>query len=84
MKVGVFGIFDRMSQKNNKALKLAPLSNVSSARSGKNGCGEISIAVPNEIIVNLLNKEDYYVGGLIICERAEFEKEKALVESEET
>ena len=84
MKVGVFGIFDRMLQKNNKALKLAPLSNVSSARSGKNGYGEISIAVPNEIIVNLLNKEDYYVGGLIICERADFEKEKALVESEET
>ena len=83
MKVGTLGIFERMSQKNNKALKVAPLSNVASGRSGKNGWGEISVAVPNEIIVNFLSKEEYYVGGLIICERAEFEKEKALVESEE-
>ena len=84
MKVGTLGIFERMSQKNNKALKLAPLSNVSSARSGKNGWGEISDAVPNEIIVNFLSKEEYYVRCLMICERTKIKKEKALVESEET
>lgn len=82
MKIGTLGIFERMSQKNNNALKLSPLSNVKSAQSGKDGWGEISIAVPNEIIINFLSKEDYYVGGLLICERSEFENEKTLAESE--
>lgn len=36
-KIGTLGIFERMSQKNNKELKVSPLSNVKSACSGKNG-----------------------------------------------
>ena len=82
MKVGTLGIFERMSQKNNKALKVAPLSNVKSAQSGSKGWGEIRIALPNDLITNFLINPDYYVGGLIICEKSEFEKEKLLVESE--
>lgn len=81
-KIGTFGIFERMSQKNNKELKVSPLSNVKSACSGKNGWGSVTIAVPNEVITNLLINPDFYVGGLIICDRKEFEKEKSLLESE--
>lgn len=83
MKIGTLGIFERMSQKNNKELKVSPLSNVKSACSGNDGWGSITIAMPNEVITNLLINPDFYVGGLLICNKEEFEKEKALVESEE-
>lgn len=81
-RVGTFGIFERMSQKNNKNLKLSPLSNLKSACSGKDGWGSVTIAMPNEVITNLLINPDFYVGGLLICDRKEFEIEKALSESE--
>lgn len=81
-KIGTFGIFERMSQKSNKELKVSPLSNVKSACSGKNGWGSVTIAVPNEVITNLLINPDFYVGELIICDRKEFKKEKSLLESE--
>lgn len=82
MKIGTLGVFERMSQKNNKALKVSPLSNIRSAQSGKNGWGEIRIALPNELIANLLINPEYYIGGLIICDKSEYEKEKSLAESE--
>lgn len=83
MKIGTLGIFERMSQKNNKALKVSPLSNVKFAQSSKEGWGEIRIALPNEMITNFLINPEYYVGGLLICEKSEYEKEKLLAESEE-
>lgn len=82
MKIGTLGVFERMSQKNNKALKVSPLSNIRSAQSGKNGWGEIRIALPNELLANLLINPEYYIGGLIICDKSEYEKEKSLAESE--
>lgn len=83
-KVGTLGIMERMSKRGNKELKLSPLSNMQSARSGKDGWGSVTIAIPNEIITNLLTNPDFYVGGFLICARSEFEKEKTLVESEES
>lgn len=74
--MGTLGIFEKMSNDNNKDLKVSPLSNVKRACGGKNGWGEITIAMPNEIITNLLINPDYYVGGLIIASRSEFEKYK--------
>jgi hypothetical protein len=82
-KIGTFGIFERMSQKSNKELKVAPLSNVKSACSGKNGWGSVTIAIPDKVITNFLMNPDFYVGGFVICDRKEFEKEKSLLESEE-
>lgn len=81
-KIGVLGIFERMVQKNNKELMLSPLSNIKSACSGKNGGGSVTIAMPNEVITNFLINPGFYVGGFIICDRKEFEKEKSLLESE--
>lgn len=76
-------VLSRMSKNGNKALKLSPLSNIKSARSGKEGWGEVTIALPNELISKLTIKPDYYIGGLILCERSEFKKEKELMESED-
>ena len=78
MSIGTLGIMGRMSQKNNKDLKLSPLSNIISARSGKDGWGNVTIAMPNEIVVGLLTKPDSYIGGLLVCSKEEFEKEKKL------
>lgn len=82
MSIGTLEIMERMSQKNNKDLKISPLSNIISAHSGKDGWGSVTIAMPNEIVTGLLTKSDSYIGGLLICSREEFEKEKKLAESE--
>lgn len=82
MNIGTLGIMERMSQKNNKDLKISPLSNIISARSGKDGWGNVTIAMPNEIVVGLLTKPDSYIGGLLICSKEEFEREKKVAESE--
>ena len=82
MSIGTLGIMERMSQNNNKDLKVSPLSNIMSARSGKDGWGSVTIAMPNEIVTGLLTKPDSYIGGLLICSKEEFEKEKKVAESE--
>ena len=82
MSIGTLGVMERMSQKNNKDLKVSPLSNIMSARSGKDGWGSVTIAMPNEIVVGLLTNPNRYLGGLLICSKEEFEKEKTLAESE--
>ena len=82
MSIGTLGIMERMSQKNNKDLKVSPLSNIMSARSGKDGWGSVTIAMPNEIVVGLLTNPNRYLGGLLICSKEEFEKEKTLAKSE--
>ena len=71
-----------MSQKDNKDLKVSTLSNIISANSGKDGWGNVTIAMPNEIVTGLLTKPDSYIGGLLICSKEEFEKEKKVAESE--
>ncbi len=79
MNIGTLGVMERMSQKNNKDLKVSPLSNIKSAHSGRDGWGSVTIAMPNEIVVGLLTNPDSYIGGLLICSKEEFEKEKKLV-----
>ena len=82
MNIGTLGIMERMSQNDNKDLKVSPLSNIISANSGKDGWGNVTIAMPNEIVTGLLTKPDSYIGGLLICSKEEFEKEKKVAESE--
>ena len=82
MKIDTLEVMSRMSKKNNKDLKLAPLSNVKSMQSGKDGWGEVRIAIPNDLIVDYSINPDSYIGGLLLCKRAEYEKEKELLTSE--
>lgn len=74
--MGTFNIFEKMSKDNNDELKLSPLSNMKSAKSGKNGWGSVEIAVPNDMVQHLLTDTNYYVGGLLLAKREEFEKYK--------
>ena len=83
MSIGALGIMERMSQKDNKDLKVSPLSNIKSAHSGRDGWGSVTIAIPNEIVTGLLANPDSYIGGLLICSKEEFEKEKKVAEREE-
>ena len=82
MAIGILGIMERMSQKNNKDLMLSPPTNIESVRIGKDGWGKLTIAIPNEIVTGLLVAPNGYIGGFLICSREEFEKEKKLAESE--
>ena len=36
----------------------------------------MTVAMPNDVITNFLINPDYYIGGLVICKRNEFEKYK--------
>ncbi len=74
--MGTLGVFERMSNDNNKELKVSPISNVKRASTGKNGWGEMVIAMPNDIITSFLVDSDKYIGGLLICRKEEFEKYK--------
>ncbi|MDU6263778.1 MAG: hypothetical protein E6600_04680 [Anaerocolumna aminovalerica] len=82
MKIDTLEVMSRMSKKNNKELKLSPLSNIKSMQSGKNGWGEARIALPNDLIIDYLINPDHYIGGLLICKKDEFQKEKELLISE--
>lgn len=82
MKIDTLEVMSRMSKKNNKELKLAPLSNIKSMQSGKDGWGEVRIAIPNELIAEYSINPDMYLGGLLLCKRSEYEKEKELFISE--
>jgi hypothetical protein len=80
--IGTLGIMSRMSDDNNQELKCVPLQNMKSAHSGKDGWGEITLAIPNEVVQHLLIDPDYYVGGLLFVSREEFDKYKKGVNAE--
>lgn len=54
------------------------VSSILDAHSGRDGWGSVTIAIPNEIVTGLLTNLDGYIGGLLICSKEEFEKEKKL------
>lgn len=72
--MGTLGIMEKMSNDNNKELKVSPLSNIIRGNTGKNGWGEMVIAMPNDIITDFTINPQNYIGGLIICKKEEFEK----------
>jgi len=67
-----FEIMSIMSQKN-MDIKLAPSDNFKRANTGKNGFGEVVMAVDNQTILNI----DKYIFGLYFINREEFNKLKA-------
>ena len=66
-----------MVDKNNKNVLLAPLSNIKSITEGKHGCGFVEIAIPNDVAHKLSVDTNKFIGGLLLVDRAEFEKEMA-------
>jgi hypothetical protein len=82
-KVNNLDVLAKMSKDNNKELKFAPINtNLKRAQSGKDGWGEVTIAMPNDIICDLLVNPEYYVGGFLIAKREEFNKYKKQMEEE--
>ena len=65
-------VLAKMSKDGNNKLKMSPLSNIISAQSGKDGWGKLTIAIPNVMIPHFILQDDFYVGGLILAEREEF------------
>lgn len=79
MKVNSFAVFQRMGEENNRAMRLAPLGNILNMKAVKAGT-QVTIGVEGNIISGLMNGE--YVGGLILCDKAEFERVKQRMEEE--
>lgn len=70
-------ILSVLSERNSPDIKMAPLSNITSAVSGKDGIGTVSIAVPNEVVKELLVNSSSFVGGLLLCDRSAYESCKS-------
>ncbi len=66
-----------MSDANGK-IQLAPLRNISNMRATKRG-SVITINVPGNVLTGLLNGD--FVGGLILCDKAEFLRVSAEMEA---
>lgn len=65
-------VLAKLSDENNKTLKLSPLSNIKSAKKISNGMGLVEIGVDEETIMKILAGE--LVGGFIIADRSEFNR----------
>lgn len=79
-KINSFDVFKRMGDTNNRAMQLAPLGNIIKATKVKAGT-EITIGVGGNLITGIMNGD--YIGGLIMCDKAEFDKVKAGMEEEQ-
>ena len=79
-KVNSFDVFKRMGEQNNTAMQLAPLGNITNMKKVKAGT-DVTIGVGGDIIFGIMNGD--YVGGLILCGKAEFEKVKREMEDEQ-
>jgi hypothetical protein len=76
-------VLAKMSEDGNPEIQLSPLQNMKRAQSGKDGWGEVTIAIPNEVVQNLLTDSGYYVGGFLIAKREEFDKYREKIKEEE-
>ena len=72
--MGAIEIFKKMSDDNNCDLKVSPLSNVKGVKQGKDGWGELTIAIPNESVTDFVLGS--YIGGLLFVHKIEFDKYK--------
>lgn len=63
---------DKMARDNKKIYLISISTNFKRATTGKNGWGEVVLAVPNETIMSL----DSYVGGLYLADQYEFAEYK--------
>ena len=79
VSVGNFSIFMRMIERDDKALKLAPLSNIIGAQASKRGT-VVTIGVEGNVVTQICRDE--FVGGLLLCDRKRFEEIKAEMENE--
>jgi hypothetical protein len=61
----------------NRKIQIAPLGNILRMRKTKRGT-EVTIGVSGDIIMELMAGD--YVGGLILCDKAEFEETAQAIE----
>jgi hypothetical protein len=71
--VGAFDVFKRMVDVDDKALELAPLNNIIHLKAVNAGT-QVTIGVGRNILNDILDGR--LVGGLILCNKEQFEKVK--------
>ena len=77
--VNSFDVMKEMSRRNGK-IQLAPLSNIEHAAYSKKVKGtRITIGIAGNVVTGILTGD--YVGGLILCDKDEFNRIKAEMEA---
>lgn len=71
-KLKPFETFQRMMDKDNSKLRMAPLTNIIRMQTTKRG-GEIVIGVPESVINDFFAKKSF-AGGLLLADQAEYNK----------
>ena len=72
--IGALDVFARMVERDDKAFKVAPMSEIIGARKVRAGT-QVTIGVGDDICLQIA--EGSLVGGFIFCDRKRFEEVKA-------
>ena len=78
-KINSFDVFSRMVERDDKAITMAPLGNVTELKKVKGGTN-VTIGVAGDAVGPIYNGK--YIGGLILCEKKRFDEVKAEMEHE--
>lgn len=78
-KISAFAVLSEMADRNLSGVMAFPLNtNLKYAHTGRDGWGEITVAVPNHVIANI-NK---YVGSLYFADRGQYGEIESELESQ--
>jgi len=80
MRINPFNVFSRMVERDDKALTMAALGNITELRKVKAGTN-VTIGVAGDVVGAIYNGK--YVGGLILCDKKRFDVVKAELEREQ-
>jgi hypothetical protein len=76
-KANSFDVFKIMCASDNKKLQLSPLGNILGAKKVKAGT-QVTIGVSGNVVTGITFGQ--YVGGLILCDKDEFERIAKMLE----
>ena len=77
----VMHVFAHMVDTDDKEFRLAPISNIMSARKTKHGT-QITMGIGDDIVGKIMNDE--LVGGFIFCDRKHFREVQEKLETPDT
>lgn len=78
-KISAFDVLSVMADRNLDVMALPLSTNFKRANTGRDGWGEITVAVPNRVIANL----DNYIGSLYLANRKQYGEVESELESQQ-
>ena len=78
-KISAFDVLSVMADRNLDVMAFPLNTNFKYAHTGRDGWGEITVAVPNHVIANI----DNYVGSLYLANRKQYREVEIELESQQ-